>query len=216
MKNGIMVHYYVANESMNDKAFYNADGEMLIGIHVLSPLLPTHSLQYLNKVALRSRLNVAGWKCSQARSVSFHVASSCVSSFLMVLHEATFARCLTITSAFQILVQLVPMVLPILVTSNIQVFLPFFIIFHHICQLLHTRTESVITQWLPSSLVSCLSTSVIIHHSMCDICSLILSFSECHRQVVAWHGNLAPYKYDLDYFCTMNAVSFDHPVRLLH
>jgi homogentisate 1,2-dioxygenase len=29
--------------------------------------------------------------------------------------------------------------------------------------------------------------------------------------VVAWHGNLAPYKYDLDYFCTMNAVSFDHP-----
>ena len=40
MKNGIMVHYYVANESMNDKAFYNADGEMLIGIHVLSPLLP--------------------------------------------------------------------------------------------------------------------------------------------------------------------------------
>jgi len=29
--------------------------------------------------------------------------------------------------------------------------------------------------------------------------------------VVAWHGNYAPYKYDLDHFCTMNAVSFDHP-----
>lgn len=29
--------------------------------------------------------------------------------------------------------------------------------------------------------------------------------------VVAWHGNLAPYKYDLDYFCTLNSVSFDHP-----
>ena len=31
--------------------------------------------------------------------------------------------------------------------------------------------------------------------------------------VVAWHGNYAPYKYDLDLFCTMNSVSFDHPVR---
>eukprot|EP01126_Amoeba_proteus_P020085 TRINITY_DN2052_c0_g1_i1.p1 TRINITY_DN2052_c0_g1~~TRINITY_DN2052_c0_g1_i1.p1 ORF type:complete len:366 (+),score=56.65 TRINITY_DN2052_c0_g1_i1:78-1175(+) len=29
--------------------------------------------------------------------------------------------------------------------------------------------------------------------------------------VVAWHGNYAPYKYDLDRFCTLNTVSFDHP-----
>jgi homogentisate 1,2-dioxygenase len=29
--------------------------------------------------------------------------------------------------------------------------------------------------------------------------------------VVAWHGNYAPYKYDLDKFCPMNAVLFDHP-----
>lgn len=28
--------------------------------------------------------------------------------------------------------------------------------------------------------------------------------------VVAWHGNYAPYKYDLDKFCPMNAVGFDH------
>ena len=30
--------------------------------------------------------------------------------------------------------------------------------------------------------------------------------------VVAWHGNYVPYKYNLDKFCTMNSVSFDHPV----
>ena len=30
--------------------------------------------------------------------------------------------------------------------------------------------------------------------------------------VVAWHGNYNPYKYDLRLFCTMNSVSFDHPV----
>jgi homogentisate 1,2-dioxygenase len=29
--------------------------------------------------------------------------------------------------------------------------------------------------------------------------------------VVAWHGNYAPYKYDLRLFNTMNTVSFDHP-----
>lgn len=28
---------------------------------------------------------------------------------------------------------------------------------------------------------------------------------------VAWHGNYAPYKYDLKLFCPVNAVSFDHP-----
>ena len=29
--------------------------------------------------------------------------------------------------------------------------------------------------------------------------------------VVAWHGNLAPYKYELSRFNTINSVSFDHP-----
>lgn len=29
--------------------------------------------------------------------------------------------------------------------------------------------------------------------------------------VVAWHGNLAPYKYDLAHFMAIGTVSFDHP-----
>jgi homogentisate 1,2-dioxygenase len=29
--------------------------------------------------------------------------------------------------------------------------------------------------------------------------------------VVAWHGDLAPYKYDLDRFMTIGTISFDHP-----
>lgn len=29
--------------------------------------------------------------------------------------------------------------------------------------------------------------------------------------IVAWHGNYAPYKYDLAHFNTINTVSFDHP-----
>lgn len=30
--------------------------------------------------------------------------------------------------------------------------------------------------------------------------------------VVAWHGNYAPYKYNLDDFNCMNSVTYDHPV----
>ena len=29
--------------------------------------------------------------------------------------------------------------------------------------------------------------------------------------VVAWHGNYYPYKYDLTKFCTIGSISFDHP-----
>ena len=32
--------------------------------------------------------------------------------------------------------------------------------------------------------------------------------------VVAWHGNYAPYKYDLSKFCVINSVSFDHCVSV--
>jgi len=31
--------------------------------------------------------------------------------------------------------------------------------------------------------------------------------------VVAWHGNYAPYKYDLARFNTIGTVSFDTPTR---
>lgn len=31
--------------------------------------------------------------------------------------------------------------------------------------------------------------------------------------VVAWHGNLAPVKYDTAHFMTIGSISFDHPVR---
>lgn len=51
-------------------------------------------------------------------------------------------------------------------------------------------------------------------------CDLIIKFSHQYWRVdmdhspldvVAWHGNYAPYKYDLTRFNTINTVSFDHP-----
>lgn len=29
--------------------------------------------------------------------------------------------------------------------------------------------------------------------------------------VVSWHGNYSPYKYNLEYYCTIGSISFDHP-----
>lgn len=41
----------------------------------------------------------------------------------------------------------------------------------------------------------------------------MFSTAQAHSpfDVVAWHGNFAPYKYDLARFNTINTVSFDHP-----
>jgi homogentisate 1,2-dioxygenase len=36
-------------------------------------------------------------------------------------------------------------------------------------------------------------------------------FDHSPLDVVAWHGNLAPWRYDLSRFNTINTVSFDHP-----
>ena len=32
--------------------------------------------------------------------------------------------------------------------------------------------------------------------------------------VVGWHGNYYPYKYDLSHFMVINSVSFDHAVSI--
>ena len=37
------------------------------------------------------------------------------------------------------------------------------------------------------------------------------TLDHCPLDVVAWHGNLAPWKYDLDRFNTIGTISFDHP-----
>ncbi len=42
-----------------------------------------------------------------------------------------------------------------------------------------------------------------------ELFSAAQSFSPFN--VVAWHGNYTPYKYDLGKFCPMNSVAFDHP-----
>lgn len=49
----------------------------------------------------------------------------------------------------------------------------------------------------------------VMHKFQGEMFSASQSFSPFN--VVAWHGNYAPYKYPLDKFCPVNSVSFDHP-----
>jgi homogentisate 1,2-dioxygenase len=41
--------------------------------------------------------------------------------------------------------------------------------------------------------------------------TFIYKQDHCPFDVVAWHGNYYPYKYDLNNFNTMGSISFDHP-----
>jgi len=50
---------------------------------------------------------------------------------------------------------------------------------------------------------------VVMHKLEGQVFSAAQEFSPFN--VVAWHGNYVPYKYDLKTFCPVNAVSFDHP-----
>jgi homogentisate 1,2-dioxygenase len=51
------------------------------------------------------------------------------------------------------------------------------------------------------------------HELVAKFCGNLWSAKMAHSplDVVAWHGNLVPYKYDLDRFNTLGTVSFDHP-----
>ena len=47
--------------------------------------------------------------------------------------------------------------------------------------------------------------------------NIMMIFFQDHScfDVVAWHGNYAPYMYDLTKFMVINAVEFDHAVSTL-
>ena len=58
-----------------------------------------------------------------------------------------------------------------------------------------TRTSRATSNWSPSSRAACGARAI--GHSPLD--------------VVGWHGNYAPYKYDLRRFNTIGSISYDHP-----
>ncbi|HYE73032.1 MAG TPA: homogentisate 1,2-dioxygenase, partial [Blastocatellia bacterium] len=166
MNAGIGIHVYAANQSMRERFFYNADGEMLV-------------VPELGRLRFRTELGVIevapGEICVLPRGLKFSVdlLEAQVRGYVCENYGATFrlpdlgligANGLANPRDF-----LVPVASYEEREGN----------FRLIAKFQGNLWEAEID------------------HSPLD--------------VIAWHGNYAPYKYDLAHFNTINTVSFDHP-----
>ena len=157
MHTGVAIHVYVANRSMVNRAFYNADGELLI-VPQLGHAAPSHRVW-------------AASMCSPARSaviqrgIKFRVELLEKRSPRLHLRELRSA-----CSACRTLVPSVPTVWPTRATSKRR--------------MLPTKTVEGDFRVAAKFLGTLWEAQY--DHSPLD--------------VVAWHGNYAPYKYDLATF----------------
>jgi homogentisate 1,2-dioxygenase len=165
MKSGLAVHYYVANVSMKDKSFYNADGDFLI--------VPQQgTLDIRTEFGM---LEVApGEIVVIQRGIHFSVEVAGPSrGYLCEVYNGHFR-----------LPDLGPIGANGLANPN------------HF-----------------------LSPKAAYENRQCDftvVSKFLGKLFECKKDhspfnVVAWHGNYVPYKYDLSLFNAMNTVTFDHP-----
>jgi homogentisate 1,2-dioxygenase len=166
MHSGVAVHIYVANSSMVDRFFYDADGELLI-------------VPQLGRLMIRTEFGRIEMKpgeiCVIQRGIKFRVE--------LIDPEARGYICENFGSMFRL-----PDLGPIGANglANSRDF-----------ETPHAAYEDregefrVVTKFLGKLWEARYD------HSPLD--------------VVAWHGNYAPYKYDLARFNCINSVSFDHP-----
>lgn len=164
-QSGIAIHLYLANQSMTNRFFYNADGELLI-------------VPQLGELSLRTEFGVIDIKPGEMavipRGVRFAVD--------LLSDTARGYVCENYGSLLRL-----PDLGPIGANglANPRDFL--------------TPVAAFEDQEGQFELIAKFSGkcwTARIDHSPID--------------VVAWHGNYAPYKYDLAHFNVMNSVSFDH------
>jgi homogentisate 1,2-dioxygenase len=163
---GVGIHQYVANRSMTDAVFYNADGELLI-------------VPQSGRLRLVTEMGVLGLAPGEAgivpRGVRFRaeLPDGAASGYICENYGAHFR-----------LPELGPIGSNGL--ANPRDFLTPVAAYEDV-----DRPTRVVQKFQGRLWAAELD------HSPLD--------------VVAWHGNLAPYKYDLSRFNTIGTVSFDHP-----
>ncbi|NTX55116.1 homogentisate 1,2-dioxygenase [Myxococcus sp. CA039A] len=163
---GIAIHLYLANRSMTDKVFYDADGELLI-------------VPQAGRLTLVTELGVLDLRPGEMgvvpRGVRFRaeLPEGPVSGYICENHGALFR---------------LPDLGPIGSNglANARDFLTPVAAFEDV-----DRPTLVIQKFQGRLWAS--------------------QFDHSPLDVVAWHGNLAPYKYDLSRFNTIGTVSYDHP-----
>ncbi len=166
MHAGVGIHLYAANADMQNRFFYNADGEMLI-------------VPQLGKLVIHTELGLLEVSpneiCVLPRGLKFRVA--------LPDGKARGYICENYGAMFRL-----PELGPIGANG-----------------LANSRD---------------FQTPVAAYEDRDGDCKIIAKFQgnlweatldHSPLDVVAWHGNYAPYKYDLAHFNTINTVSFDHP-----
>ncbi len=166
MHSGVAIHLYAANRSMEDRFFYNADGEMLI-------------VPQQGTLLIRTELGILEVPPGQIAAIPRGI------KFRVELPEGS-ARgyiCENYGAPFRL-----PDLGPIGANglANPRDFLTPVAAYEEREGMFETVAKFCGNLWAAE-----------ISHSPLD--------------VVAWHGNYAPYKYDLATFNTINTVSFDHP-----
>eukprot|EP01128_Nolandella_sp_AFSM9_P004645 TRINITY_DN2112_c0_g1_i1.p1 TRINITY_DN2112_c0_g1~~TRINITY_DN2112_c0_g1_i1.p1 ORF type:complete len:337 (+),score=66.38 TRINITY_DN2112_c0_g1_i1:401-1411(+) len=165
LKSGIAIYYYVCNKSMEDKAFGNSDGEMLIVTQ-----LGTLDIQ----TELGNLQVFSGEICVIPRGILFSVK---------VEGDARGYICEVYNSHFHL-----PNLGPIGANG-----------------LANARDF----KYPVAAYEDKQCNFTVVNKFMGSLFQTTKDYSPFN--VVSWHGNHAPYKYDLDLFCTMNAVAYDHP-----
>jgi homogentisate 1,2-dioxygenase len=166
MHSGVAIHFYLANRSMKNRFFYNADGELLI-VPQLGKLLIKTELGNL-EVAPKEIVVIP-------RGIKFSVT--------LLDDEARGYICENYGAMLRL-----PDLGPIGANglANPRDFLT-----------PHAAFEDVAGEFQVISKFGGRLWESIHDHSPLN--------------VVAWHGNYAPYKYDMSRFNCINSVSFDHP-----
>ena len=166
MHSGVAIHVYVANKSMTDRFFYNADGEMLI-------------VPQLGEVIFHTELGrihaTPGEIVVIQRGIKFRVE--------LLAKEARGYICENYGAMFRL-----PDLGPIGANglANARDFQTPVAAYED-----REGEFRVVSKFLGNLWES--------------------EYSHSPLNVVAWHGNYAPYKYDLARFNCINTVSFDHP-----
>lgn len=166
MHSGVAIHCYAASRSMEDRFFYNADGEMLI-------VLQQGAMTFLTELGVIEA--APGEIVVIPRGIKFRVElpEGSARGYICENYGATFR---------------LPDLGPIGANglANPRDFLTPVAAY----ELREGRFE-VVAKFSGNLWVADMDHSPL--------------------NVVAWHGNYAPYKYDLTTFNTINTVSFDHP-----
>jgi homogentisate 1,2-dioxygenase len=166
MQSGVGVHVYAANSSMQNRFFYNADGEMLIVPQLGRLLFKTE----LGNIEVKP-----GEICVIQRGIKFAVE---------LLEESARGYILENYGALLRLPDLGP------IGAN---------------GLANPRDFKTPHAAYEDKQIEC----ELVTKFQGNLWASELNHSPLN--VVAWHGNYAPYKYDLANFNTINTVSFDHP-----